>query len=136
MASKWYPVGLKEAWEAVQDLTDVTKVKCALYTGAYNAAHGAYDDVSASVIDTPDVCTTDPTFTEAAGVIKYDAGDPATFGAVAGGSTITGVVVYYDSTVAATSSLIAFIDTADTATNGGDITFAFSVSGIGTIDCT
>ena len=136
MASKWYPVGLKEAWEAVQDLTDVTKVKVALYTGAYNAAHGAYDDVSAAVIETPKVCSSDPTFTEGTAVIKYDAGDPVAWTTVAGGSTITGVVVYYDSTVAATSSLIAFIDTTDTATNGGDITFEFSASGIGTIDCT
>ena len=137
MASYWYPVGLKEAWEAVQDLTDVTKVKVALYTGAYNAAHGAYDDVSGSVIDTPKVCTTDPTYTESAGVVKYDAGDPAQWATVAGGSTITGVIVYYDSGVAATSSLIAFLDAdPDVDTNGGAITAPFAAGGIGTIDCT
>lgn len=138
MASYWYPVGLKEAWEAVQDLTDATKIKVALYTGAYNAAHGAYDDVSGSVIDTPKVCESpDPTFSESAGVIKYDAGDPATWSSVTGGSTITGVVVYYDSGTPATSSLVAFLDASpDVDTNGGDITAPFNASGIGTIDCT
>jgi hypothetical protein len=135
MASKWYPAGLAAALDAALDLTDATKIKVALTTTTYNVAHDAYDDVSASTVDTPKVVGGSPAFTVATAVIKYDAADAATWSALASGSTITGAIVYYDSGTPSTSYLLAFIDATDTPTNGGDITFAFSASGIGTIDC-
>jgi hypothetical protein len=135
MASKWYPAGLAAALDAALDLTDATKVKVALTTTTYNAAHDAYDDVSAATVDTPAVVGGAPAFTVSSAVIKYDAADAATWSEVTAGSTITGAIVYYDSGTPSTSYLIAFIDGTDTPTNGGDITFAFSASGIGTIDC-
>jgi hypothetical protein len=54
----------------------------------------------------------------------FDAGD-ATFAAVTAGDTSEGVVIYKDTGSAATSPLIAYIDTITgfpLATNGGDIT--------------
>lgn len=54
----------------------------------------------------------------------FDAAD-ATWTAVAGGSTIGGFVVYKYVTNDAGSTPILFIDTTDTATNGGDIVLQF-----------
>lgn len=54
----------------------------------------------------------------------FDAAD-ATWTAVAGGSTIGGFVVYKFVTNDAGSTPILFIDTTDTATNGGDIVLQF-----------
>ena len=137
MASKIYSIGLQKALDAAYDLTDATKIKVALTTTTFNAAHDAYDDVSASTVDTPKVCGGDPAFTESSAVIKYDAADPATWSSVTAGSTLTAAIVYYDSGTPSTSYLIAFLDAdPDVATNGGDITAPFNGSGIFTIDCT
>jgi hypothetical protein len=57
--------------------------------------------------------------------------DDVTFAAVAGGSTVTQAVVYKDTGVAATSPLIALLDTAvgfPITTNGNDITLLFDNS--------
>jgi hypothetical protein len=57
--------------------------------------------------------------------------DDVTFSAVAGGSTVTQAVVYKDTGVAATSPLIALLDTAvgfPITTNGNDITLLFDNS--------
>jgi hypothetical protein len=135
MASKWYPAGLAAALDAALDLTDATKVKVALTTTTYNSVHNAYDDVSASTVDTPKVVGGSPAFTVSTTVVKYDAADPATWSALAAGSTITAGIVYYDSGTPSTSYLLAFLDCTDTPTNGGDITLAFNAAGIGTIDC-
>lgn len=62
--------------------------------------------------------------------IVYDAADP-TWTAVAGGSTIGWCVVYKFVTNDADSIPLFVIDLTDTATNGSDITVAFSASGIG-----
>ena len=54
----------------------------------------------------------------------FDAADP-TWTAVATGATLKGVVIYKDTGVAATSPLLAWIDTITgfpLATNGGDVT--------------
>jgi hypothetical protein len=50
-----------------------------------------------------------------------DVADP-TWTAVAGGSTIVGVVIYKDTGTPTTSKILAYIDVTDTPTNGGDIT--------------
>jgi hypothetical protein len=52
-------------------------------------------------------------------------GGPAPTTPVAGGSTIGGFVVYKYVTNDAGSTPILFIDTTDTATNGGDIVLQF-----------
>lgn len=59
----------------------------------------------------------------------FDAADP-TFPSVTSGSTIGGAVVFKDTGADATSPLIAFLDTTDTPTNGGNITIQFSANGI------
>lgn len=62
--------------------------------------------------------------------IVYDAADP-TWTAVAGGSTVGHVVVYKFVTNDAGSTPIFVIDVTDLPTNGGDITWPISASGIG-----
>lgn len=62
--------------------------------------------------------------------IVYDAADP-TWTAVAGGSTVAYVCVFKFVTNDAGSTPIFVIDVADLATNGGDITWPISASGIG-----
>lgn len=110
------------------DLKDGT-VKVALSTASYNSAHDFYDDVSASTVGTPQTITS-KTVTD--GLFKST--DTNTFTAVAGGSTVTALIIYIDTGSAATSRLAAFIDTSVTGfpltTNGGDVTITWNASGI------
>ena len=129
MASKVYPLGIEIILEAPYDIED-GNVKMALTTTTYNSAHSIYSDVSASTIGTP-VALTSPAVSVASTTLTFDAADTGlTWAAVAGGSTLTGVMIYYDG---ATKPLIAFLDMTDTATNGGDITITLHGSGIFTM---
>ena len=108
------------------DINDGT-VKVALSTAAYNSAHDFYDDVSASTVGTPQTIA-NTTVTNG----LFD-GDNVTYTAVAGGSTVTALIIYIDTGSAATSRLVAFIDTVTgfpLSTNGGDVTVAWNASGI------
>lgn len=108
------------------DINDGT-VKVALSTAAYNSAHDFYDDVSASTVGTPQTIA-NTTVTDG----LFD-GDNVTYTAVAGGSTVTALIIYIDTGSAATSRLVAFIDTVSgfpLSTNGGDVTVAWNASGI------
>lgn len=139
MASYFYPEGLEVMFEEGYQF-DSANVKAALINSvtAYNVAHDFWNDVSAGEIDASKALTT-PAWDVAAGVLVYDSDDTGanmTWAAVAGGSTIGAVVVYYDTGNAATSPLISFNDVTDTATNGGDIVITWHANGIGRIDCT
>lgn len=63
--------------------------------------------------------------------IVFNAADPATWSAVAGGSTIGWVVVFKFVTDDAGSTPIFVIDVPNVATNGSDITAPFAATGIG-----
>lgn len=104
-------------------------VKVALVTAGYtySAANQFYSSVSASVVGTPQTIGA-KTFTN--GV--FDGGD-VTFTAVTG-SQVVSLVLYIDTGSAATSPLVAFLDTGVTnlpvTPNGGDITITWNASGI------
>lgn len=104
-------------------------VKVALVTAGYTytSSDQFYSSVSASVVGTPQILGT-KTFTN--GV--FDAAD-VNFTAVTG-SQVVSLVVYVDTGSAATSPLVAFIDTSVTnlpvTPNGGDITITWNASGI------
>lgn len=104
-------------------------VKVALVTAGYtySATDQFYSSVSASVVGTPQTIGS-KTFTN--GV--FDGGD-VTFTAVTG-SQVTKLVIYIDTGSAATSPLVAFIDTGVTnlpvTPNGGDILITWNASGI------
>lgn len=57
-------------------------------------------------------------------------GSDCTFPAVPGGATVGGAVGFKDTGADATSPLIWFGDTTDTATNGSDIIITWSANGI------
>jgi hypothetical protein len=59
----------------------------------------------------------------------FDAADP-TFPSVTTGQTVGGAAVFKDTGSDATSTLLCFLDTTDTPTNGGDIVVSFSANGI------
>lgn len=108
------------------DINDGT-VKVALSTAAYSSAHDFYDDVSASTVGTPQTIA-NTTVTNG----LFD-GDNVTYTAVASGSTVTALIIYIDTGSAATSRLVAFIDTVTgfpLNTNGGDVTVSWNASGI------
>ena len=91
------------------DLTSLT-IKAALVdTGvtAFNSAHDNYDDVSAGVIGTP-VTLTGKSVTN--GV--FDSTTNPSFTGLVAAPTIEAIVIYYDSGTPATSTLIAWIDSA------------------------
>lgn len=99
---------------------DTDTIKCAMVTSAYtySSAHQYYSSVS-GVVGTP---ATLASKTVTSGV--FDAAD-VTYSSVAAGSTVAAFVIYKDTGSAATSPLIAYIDTVSSglpvSTNGGDI---------------
>ncbi len=110
------------------DLNDGT-VKVALVdtgTYTYNAAHDFYNDLS-GVVGTPQTIA-NTTVTNG----TFD-GDDVTFTTVTGNS-VEALVIYIDTGDAATSRLVAYIDTSVTGLpvqpNGGDITISWNASGI------
>lgn len=130
MANALYPKW-KEAllqFTSNNDLSAGT-VKVALVTAGYtySSANQYYSSVSASVVGTPQTLGS-KTFTN--GV--FDAAD-VTFTAVTG-SQVVSLVIYIDTGNAATSPLVAFIDTGVTnlpvTPNGGDILITWNASGI------
>lgn len=103
--------------------------KVALVTAGYtyNAADQFYSSVAASVVGTPQTIA-NKTYTN--GVFD---GDNVSYTAVTGAQVVA-LVIYIDTGNAATSPLVAFIDTGVTnlpvTPNGGDIAITWSVSGI------
>lgn len=108
---------------------DGQTVKVALVTAgySYSSADQYYSSVSASVVGTPQTLG-NKTFTN--GI--FDA-DDVTFTAVTG-SQVVALVIYIDSGNAATSPVVAFLDTGITnlpvVPNGGDITITWNSTGI------
>lgn len=104
MANAVYPVTKKKM---LDDLIALGTLKAALVdTGVYtySAAHDFYNDVSAGVVGTP-VALTGITTTDGA----LDS-DPCAFTLVAGAQS-EAILIYVDTGVAATSPILAFIDT-------------------------
>ena len=130
MANALYPKWKQALLEftANNDLDGQT-VNVALVTSGYtySATHQFYSSVSASVVGTPQTIGT-KTFTN--GV--FDGAD-VTFSAVTG-SQVTRLVIYIDTGSAATSPLVAYLDTGVTnlpvTPNGGDIAITWNASGI------
>lgn len=131
MANALYPKWKEQLLQftANNNLSSGT-VKVALVdtgTYTYNSADQFYSSVSSAVVGTPQTIGS-KTFTN--GV--FDGGD-VTFTAVTG-SSIEALVLYVDTGSAATSPLVAFIDTSVTGLpvtpNGGDISITWNASGI------
>ena len=130
MANALYPKWKQALLEftANNDLDGQT-VKVALVTAGYtySSSDQYYSSVTASVVGTPQTLGS-KTFTN--GV--FDAAD-VLYTAVTG-SQVVSLVIYIDTGNAATSPLVAFIDTGVTnlpvTPNGGDIAIAWNASGI------
>ena len=130
MANALYPKWKEQLLQftANNNLSSGT-VKVALVTSGYtySSSDQFYSSVSASVVGTPQTIGS-KTFTN--GV--FDGAD-VTFTAVTG-SQVTRLVIYIDTGSAATSPLVAFIDTGVTnlpvTPNGGDIAITWNASGI------
>lgn len=130
MANAIYPK-FKEAM--MDDLTNAdlndNTVKVALIdtgTYTYSSAHDFLDDVTGTVGTAQTIANT--TVTNG----LFD-GDNVTFTAVSGAS-VEALIIYIDTGSAATSRLVAYIDTSVTGLpvtpNGGDITITWNASGI------
>jgi len=123
---KWKQALLE--FTANNDLDGQT-VKAALVTAGYtySSSDQYYSSVTASVVGTPQTLN-NKTFTN--GV--FDA-DNVTYTSVTG-SQVVSIVIYIDTGSAATSPLVAFIDTGVTnlpvTPNGGDIAITWNASGI------
>ena len=128
MANAIYPLYKQALLDASTDvdINDGT-VKVALSTAAYNSAHQYYSSVSASTVGTPQTIN-NTTVTNG----LFD-GDDVTYTAVTG-SQVTALIIYIDTGSAATSRLVAFIDTGVTnlpvTPNGGNISITWNASGI------
>lgn len=134
MASVFYPKGKELALGLLcgSGTKPTGTLKAALVdtgTYTYSAAHQYYSSVT-GVVGTP-VAIGSPTFTS--GVLD---GADVTVTAVTG-NTVEAIVVYLDTGSAATSPLVAYIDSASAGLpftpNGGDAIVTWNASGIGTI---
>lgn len=96
-------------------------------TYTYSSSDQFYSSVSSAVVGTPQTIGS-KTFTNG----TFDGAD-VTYTAVSG-STVEALVIYIDTGVAATSPLVAYIDSSVTGMpvtpNGGDITITWNASGI------
>jgi hypothetical protein len=122
MANALYDLGRKAFLDADIDIL-VDTIKVALVKNTYTptlASDQFYTPaINAHVHGTPQAIGNKTT---TSGIFD---GDDVTFTAVAGGATVSYLVVYQDTGSGATSKLIACIDTATgipLSTNGGDIT--------------
>jgi predicted enzyme related to lactoylglutathione lyase len=130
MANAVYSSAKKLLLDADIDLlVDTIKVTLIDSDYTYSAGHDYYNDVAAGArIATATLGTK----TTTAGT--FDSADP-TFTSVAGGNTVTGMIVWKDTGVESTSPLIAYYDTNASAaaisfaTSGGNITVGVSASG-------
>jgi hypothetical protein len=110
------------------DINDLTVRVALVDTGAYTYS-GAHEFLTSltGVVGTAQIINT-TTVTNG----LFD-GDNVTYSGVTGNS-VEALVIYIDTTVAATSRLVAFIDTGVTGLpvtpNGGDITITWNASGI------
>lgn len=131
MANAVYPK-FKEA--LLDDLANIDvndgTLKAALIDTAdytYSGAHDFWDDASAGVVGTPQTIA-NTTVTN--GLLD---GDDVTFTAVTGDS-VEAIILYLDTGSAATSRLVAYIDTGVTGLpvtpNGGNIAITWDASGI------
>lgn len=109
MANALYPSYKQLILGAGLNLTSLTINAALVDTGvvSYSAAHDNYDDISAGVIGTP-VTLAGKSVT--GGV--FDSTTNPSFTGLVAAPTIEAVVIYYDSGSAATSTLIAWIDSA------------------------
>lgn len=109
MANQLYPSYKALLLNAGLNLASLT-IKAALVdTGvtAFSAAHDNFDDISTAVIGTP---VTLAGKTTALGV--FDSSTNPSFTGLVAAPTIEAIAIYYDSGTPATSTLIAWIDTA------------------------
>lgn len=116
---------LKAEINYATDTIKAVLIDTALYT--YNAAHNFLDDVSAGIRGTAVTLTSKTT---TAGIA--DAAN-VTFTGLAAGNPIGAIILYKDTGVAATSNLIAYIDSGvglPITPDGRDIVVTWSTSGI------
>ncbi len=130
MANAIYPLYKQALLDASAnvDINDGTVKTVLIDTGvySYNAAHEFYSSVSGQV-GTPQTIN-NTTVTNG----LFD-GDNVTFPTVTG-NTAEAILIYIDTGSAATSRLVAWLDTSVTGLpvtpNGGDITITWNASGI------
>lgn len=130
MANALYPKWKQALLEfTTNNDLDGQTVKVALVSSGYtySSSHQYYSSVSGSTVGTPQTIGS-KTFTD--GV--FDGAD-VTFTAVTG-SQVVSLVIYIDTGSAATSPLVAFIDTGVTnlpvTPNGSDISITWNATGI------
>lgn len=130
MANAIYPKWKEAIIQGSANSSLTGTVKVALVdtgTYTYNAAHDFYDDVS-GVVGTPVEIGATKSYTN--GV--FDGAD-VTFTSVSG-NTAEALIIYIDTGSAATSRLVAYLDTNVTGLpvtpNGGNITVSWNASGI------
>lgn len=117
-------------------------IKCAFVTSAYTPnqnTHDFWDDASASEVSGTgytaggNVCSNPALTMDGAGLITFDADDPAVWSENASGfSNARRAILYRDTGTGSTSELIAYSDDfgADKGNVGGDLDVDFDAAGI------
>lgn len=135
---KWYGKSLIQILNKEVEFDEANKIKLALCTSSYTPdqdAHDYFDDITNEVAASGGysaggavIANCAVTYASATNTIKLDGDD-----VVWAGSTITARygIIYYDTGVAATSPLLAYVDFGgDVSSSSSDFTVAWSTSGI------
>ena len=138
MATKIYAFGLRELCNGSIDWDDNTgtDIYCALTTSAFtfNDDHDYFADVTNELSGTGytaggnAITTRTATHDTTNDRLELD-GDNVTWTGINAGTAAV-AVIYKDTGTDTTSPLIAYIDIADTATNGSDLTIQWDAEGI------
>lgn len=138
MSSSLYNTGLEKLLDGTLNLDGSADVRCLLLKSGYtfDADHDVVNDLTPgsneiSVSGYARQALTGEVITrvDASDRVMFDA-DDVTFAALAAGQTVIAAVLYIHTGSDATAQLLAYIDIADTATNGGDIVIQWNASGI------
>jgi hypothetical protein len=111
----------------VDVLADTIKAQLVTASYVYSAAHDNFNDVVAGRVGPPVGLTIDAI---SDGTVYV--ADPVVFPAVAGGSTVVGIVIFRDTGTESSSTLLAHVDEKrdrvplSIETNGGNITLTWS----------
>lgn len=138
MASSLYNSGLEKMLDGTLNLDGSADIRCLLLKSGYafDADHDFVSDLTPGSNELSvsgyarQTCTGEViTRVDASDRVMFDM-DDVTFAALAAGQTIVAAVLYVHNASDSSAQLLAYIDIADTATNGGDVVIQWHANGV------
>lgn len=138
MASSLYNTALEKLLDGTINLDGSADVRCLLVKSGYtfDPDHDVVSDITPGSNELSvagyarQTCAGEIiTRVDASDRVMFDM-DDVTFAALTAGQTIIAAILFIHTGSDATAQLLAYIDIADTATNGGDVVIQWNASGV------